>query len=220
MDFNLAVTFEVLPALLYGARLTILFAAASLVLGVALAVALNLLLLTKITVLRYAYNIYVSFVRGTPTLIQIFLFYYFLPILGVDLSASAAGTLALSVNLSAFAAEILRGAIASIPKGQTEASRALGLNSLNTFMSVILPQAFIRSIPALMNEFTFLVKSTPLLSVITVVELMRTGQQIFATNYRPLETLLGVALVFFCINITMSKAALFSEMLVKKRLGR
>ena len=220
MDFNLAVTFEVLPALLYGARLTVLFAFASLVLGIALAVGLNILLLTKIDALRYFYNVYVSFIRGTPTLIQIFLFYYFLPILRIDLSPTTAGILALSVNLSAFAAEILRGAIASIAKGQIEASRSLGLGPFKTFRLVVLPQAFIRSIPPLMNEFTFLVKSTPLLSVITVVELMRTGQQIFSTNYRPLETLLGVALIFFCINITMSKAALLAETLVQKRLCR
>lgn len=220
MDFNLAVTFEVLPALLYGARLTVLFALASLVLGITLAIGLNILLLTKIDALRYFYNVYVSFIRGTPTLIQIFLFYYFLPILRIDLSPTTAGILALSVNLSAFAAEILRGAIASIAKGQIEASRSLGLGPFKTFRLVVLPQAFIRSIPPLMNEFTFLVKSTPLLSVITVVELMRTGQQIFSTNYRPLETLLGVALIFFCINITMSKAALLAETLVQKRLGR
>lgn len=220
MDFNLAVTFEVLPALLYGARLTVLFALASLVLGITIAVGLNILLLTNILALRYFYNVYVSFIRGTPTLIQIFLFYYFLPVLRIDLSPTTAGILALSVNLSAFAAEILRGAIASIAKGQIEASRSLGLGPFKTFRLIVLPQAFIRSIPPLMNEFTFLVKSTPLLSVITVVELMRTGQQIFSTNYRPLETLLGVALIFFCINITMSKAALLAETLVQKRLGR
>ena len=213
MDFKLAVTFEVLPALLYGARLTVLFALSSLVIGLALAVILNLLLLTRIEALRLFYSFYVSFIRGTPALIQIFLFYYFLPILGIDLSPATAGILALSVNLSAFAAEILRGAIASIAKGQDEAARSLGLDQFKTFRLIILPQAFIRSIPPLMNEFTFLVKSTPLLSVITVVELMRTGQHIFSTNYRPLETLLGVAIIFFCINFTVSKSALLAEIL-------
>lgn len=220
MDFKLAVTFEVLPALLYGARLTVLFAFSSLLLGIALAVALNALLLTRIAALRRFYSFYVSFIRGTPTLIQIFLFYYFLPILRIDLSPTTAGILALSVNLSAFAAEILRGTIASIARGQDEAARSLGLTKWMAFRLIVLPQAFIRSIPPLMNEFTFLVKSTPLLSVITVVELMRTGQQIFSTNYRPLETLLGVALIFFCINFTVSKSALLAETLVNKRLGR
>ncbi|MCU1276272.1 MAG: artQ 2, partial [Bryobacterales bacterium] len=89
-----------------------------------------------------------------------------------------------------------------------------------SFGLVVLPQAIIRSIPPLMNEFTFVVKSTPLLSLITVVELMRTGQQIFSTNFRPLEVLLGVAVIFFIINFTFSKLALVVEGAVQKRLGR
>jgi His/Glu/Gln/Arg/opine family amino acid ABC transporter permease subunit len=220
MDFQFSVSLEVMPALLYGARLTLYFALASACLGIVLAILLNLLLLPNSAGLRGFYKLYVSFIRGTPTVILIFLCYYVLPVLRIDLSPAVAGTIALAVNLSAFAAEILRGAIAAVPKGQIEAARSLGLAPLRSFALVVLPQAIIRSIPPLMNEFTFVVKSTPLLSLITVVELMRTGQQIFSTNFRPLEVLLGVAFIFFIINFTFSKLALVAEGAVQKRLGR
>lgn len=220
MDFQFAATLDALPALIYAARLTLWYAVASLCLGTALAVLLNLLRLTGNLVLRGVYAVYVSFIRGTPIVIQIFLFYYVLPVLKIDLPPAIAGLLALTVNMSAFAAEILRGAIASIPKGQTEAARALGLTPRRCFALVVLPQAAMRAIPPLMNEFTFLVKSTPLLSLITVVELMRTGQQIFSANFRPLEVLFGVALLFFAINFSFAKLALRIERKIQKRLGK
>jgi polar amino acid transport system permease protein len=220
MDFDIQATWQAFPALLYAARLTLLYAVVSVGCGVVLAILLNLLLLVSSGFGRQFFRLYVSFIRGVPTLILIFLFYYALPSIGIDLPVAIVGILALSINLSAFAAEILRGAIASIAAGQREAAYALGLSPRRAFRLIILPQALMRSIAPLMNEFTFVLKSTPLLSVITIVEMMRTAQHTFSVNFRPLETLLGVAIIFFVINITVSKSAFAIEHLVSKRLGR
>ena len=128
MDFQFSVTLEVMPALLYGARLTLFFALASACLGIVLAILLNLLLLPENAALRAFYAGYVSFIRGTPTVILIFLCYYVLPVLRIDLSPAVAGTIALAINLSAFAAEILRGAIGAIPKARSRPRARSGLH--------------------------------------------------------------------------------------------
>ena len=156
-------------------------------------------------------SLYVSFIRGTPLLVQIFLVYYVLPFIGIDLHPVTAGIVALTINSAAIVSEIIRGGLSAIPKGQIEAAQSLGLKSRIIWLRVTLPQVFIMIIPPLVNEFTLVVKSTTLVSLITVVEMMRTAQQIFSANFRPIEVLLGAAVLYFIINFTVSKLAAHVE---------
>lgn len=188
---------------------------------------LSLLLATVLTVVRsFEYRpvnmviaIYISFIRGTPVLIQIFLAYYVLPVVGVDLSAFTAGILAITLNSAAFSTEILRGGLKSVSKDQLEAARSLGLKTSTMWLKVILPQAFVASIPPLVNEFTLVVKTTPLLAMITVVELMRVTQQIYSSNYHPIEVLLGAFTIYFFICFVVSRASVMLERRYAVRRG-
>ena len=149
--------------------------------------------------------VYISFIRGTPVLIQIFLVFYVLPVVGIDLGAVTAGVLALTLNSAAFQTEIFRGGLAALPKSQIETARSLGIPPSVMWLKVILPQLFISTTPPLVNEFTLVVKSTPLVSMITVVELMRVSQQIFSNNFHPIEVLLGAFILYFIICFTGSQ---------------
>jgi ABC-type amino acid transport system permease subunit len=150
---------------------------------------------------------YISYVRGTPLLVQILLVYYGLPRLGLDLPPLAAGILALGLSSAAYTTEIIRGGLAAIPLGQIEAAHALGLRRFPLWAKIIFPQVWRVTLPPLVNEFTQVIKGTPLVSVIAVIELMRVAQQIYNDNFRPLEVLLGVALIFFGMNFVLLRAA-------------
>ena len=113
--------------------------------------------------------------------------------------------MAIGLNSSAFVAEIVRAGINGIPKGQFEASAALGLRRTQQWRLVILPQVFRMMIPALMNEFTIVLKASPIVSMITVVEVLRQAQQLFGQNYRPFEMMVAAAIVFFILNFTVSQ---------------
>jgi polar amino acid transport system permease protein len=115
--------------------------------------------------------------------------------------------LALGVSSGAFTTEILRGALAAIPRSQIEAAESLGLRTPVIWFRVIAPQVFRIALPPLVNEFTLLLKATPLVSVIAVVEVMRVAQQIYNENFRPLEVLIGVAIIFFVLNFALSRIA-------------
>jgi His/Glu/Gln/Arg/opine family amino acid ABC transporter permease subunit len=207
MNFEISFTWEAMPRLLEGAVLTLALSAVSLAISVVLATALTILRESGWRPAVIAIGVYVSYIRGTPLLVQIFLVFYVLPGIGIDLGPLAAGIAALSLSSAAFTLEIMRGGLTAIPKGQLEAARALGLPLSVIWGRVVLPQMFNYIVPPLVNEFTLVIKGTPLVSVITVVELMRTAQQIYNANYRPVEVLLGVAAIFFIINFSLSRIA-------------
>ena len=194
-----------MPRLLVGAVITLQLVVAALVLSVFLATALTVARSSEIRPLVMAVNVYISFVRGTPLLVQLFLVFYVLPSIGLDLSPIMAGIITLGFNSAAYSAEIMRGGLAAIPKGQLEAARSLGLGPVVIWGRVILPQMFHLITPPLVNEFTLVIKTSPLVSVITVVEIMRTAQQIYNANYRPIEVLVGAAVVYFVIIYTISR---------------
>ena len=154
-----------------------------------------------------AIDIYISYIRGTPLLVQLLIVFYVLPVIGLDLPPLAAGIIALSLSSAAFSTEIMRGGLAAVPNGQFEAARSLGLGPATMWLRIILPQMFNLIMPPLVNEFTLVIKSTPLVSVITVVELMRMAQQMYNANFRPVEILFGVAIIFFAINFTLTRLA-------------
>jgi|TARA_B110000003_G_scaffold221193_1_gene221137 His/Glu/Gln/Arg/opine family amino acid ABC transporter permease subunit len=212
MKFDLSYTIDALPRLLDGSLVTLKLALFGFAFSVVLA--------TIVTVARTVSNsqilgtiiaVYISFIRGTPILIQIFLVYYVLPVIGLNIGPISAGIIALTLNSAAFIIEILRGGLASVSKGQFEAARSLGLSGFALWFKVILPQTFMASIPPLVNEFTQLLKATALLSTITVVELMRVSQQIYSNNYHPIEVLTGAFVMYFLMCFVVSRSASWLE---------
>ena len=204
MTFDISYTFDAMPRLLQGAMVTVQFAVIPLFLSIIIATIVSIVRELGNPIIEAGIRIYISFIRGTPLLIQIFLIYYALPL---NLNPVTAGVAALSINSGAIMTEIMRGGLSAIPKGQIEAARSLGLKPWLIWHKIILPQVFILITPPIVNEFTLLVKSTSLLAVITVVELFRTAQQIFSSNFRPIEVLLGAATIYFLINFCASKIA-------------
>jgi polar amino acid transport system permease protein len=208
---DLEYTWAALPHLLEGAGITLQFALGTLVLSLMFATAITFVRELGFMPANVTIAFYISYIRGTPLLVQIFIVYYVLPTIGIDLPPIVAGIAALTLNSAAIVSEIMRGGMSAIPNGNIEAAKALGLPRGLVWRKVLLPQLFISIIPPLVNEFTLLIKSTPLLSVITIVELFRASQLIYAANFRPIEVLLGAAILYFVINFTMSKLAAVLE---------
>ena len=205
MGFDLGHLLNAIPLLLKGALITFQVSVIGALLGIGVGLVLALMRLSSLTAINLPAIVYIILIRGTPLLVQIFFVYYALPgLLGVDLPAFVAGVMALSLNSGAFVSEIIRGGISMIPRGQLEAARALGLKTAIIWCRVILPQVFVMIIPPLTNEFTMLVKASPLLSVITVVELTRKAQQIMILTYRPVEVMIAAATLYFVICFLLS----------------
>ncbi|WP_273744197.1 amino acid ABC transporter permease [Burkholderia mallei] len=187
-----------LPVLLQGALLTVKFAVLSMLFGLVGAVALALMGIGRSRVLAGLARAYVSVMRGTPLLVQIFVVYYGLPSLGVSLDPTPAGVIALSANVAAYMSESMRGAINGIDKGQF-AAYSLGLSWRQTLRYVIGPQALRIAVPSLSNSLISLIKDTSLVSVITVTELLRSAQEIIASTYQPLPLYLAAAAVYWVL---------------------
>jgi len=152
-------------------------------------------------------------------LVQLYIIYYLLPNIGIKLPAYVAGMLAIVLNSGAIMYGVIRGSILSIPLGQYEAAVSYGLRKIDIWRSVLLPQAMIKVLPQIINETIILLKATPLLAFITIVEVFRSAQLIYATNYRPVETLIGAAILFFIINYSLSKLGIRVEEKLKRRRG-
>jgi His/Glu/Gln/Arg/opine family amino acid ABC transporter permease subunit len=202
---NFSKTLAQFDQFLWGAGVTIVVSLLGALFGMVVGLALVFLRDAKWRPVRFLAHLYISFVRGTPLLVQIFLVYYALPgLTGIDLAPFTAGVLALSLNSGAFASEIFRAGLSQIPAGQYEAADALGLHRAVTWFKIILPQVIRIVLPPLVNEFTLLVKASTLLSVITVVDLTRTAQNIMNTTYRPVEAFLMAAAFYFVILFALS----------------
>ena len=148
-------------------------------------------------------TVYITIVRGTPLLVQIFLFYFIVANI-FELDRFVAGVLALSIFFGAYMAEILRGAIQSIDKGQLEAANSLGISKFQAMRHIILPQAFKRALPTLVGEMIALVKDSSLVSVISITDLTKVGKEIVANTFSPFETLIVIALVYLSITSVLS----------------
>jgi His/Glu/Gln/Arg/opine family amino acid ABC transporter permease subunit len=166
---------------------------------------------SRFAALRQASNFYIWFIRGTPTLIQIFIVYFGLPQIGIRLSPFVAGVLALGFNGGAYIAEIVRAGLLSIPKGQMESAQALGMSRLHLMSRIILPQVFRVILPPVTNEAITMVKNTSLLSTITVVELTLYSQIIIAATFRPFDFYIAVALVYLALTTLLSQVSAWAE---------
>jgi His/Glu/Gln/Arg/opine family amino acid ABC transporter permease subunit len=212
VKFDLSYTLDALPRLLDGSLVTLKLALFGFAFSVVLATIVTVArTVSKSRIFSTIVAVYISFIRGTPILVQIFLVYYVLPIIGLNIGPITAGIVALTLNSAAFVIEILRGGLASVSKGQSEAGSSLGLSKFALWVKVILPQTFMNSIPPLVNEFTQLLKATALLSTITVVELMRVSQQIYSNNYHPIEVLTGAFVMYFLMCFAVSRSASWLE---------
>ncbi len=206
MDFGLIR--DNLPFLLSGAWITLQITAVSLVCGVVLGTVVALARLSPLKGLSALAVGYIELIRGTPLLVQIFMIYFGVAQLTqTNINEVAAGILAFSINSSAYVAEILRAGIQSIARGQTEASLSLGFTPSHTLRYIILPQAFTRVIPPLVNEAISLLKNSSLLSAIAVVELTRAGQLVSSRTFKPFEMYLAVSVIYLVMTLLLSLVA-------------
>ena len=196
--------------LIRGAGVTVLLTVFAVFFGLIGGTLVALGLLSPVAIIQWFFRIYVEFFRGTPMLVQLFIIYFGLPGLfkeiGLEwtLERFPAAVIALSLNVAAYLAEIIRGGIQSIDPGQSEACQSLGMSPFQTMKEVIFPQAFRRVIPPLGNEFITLIKDTSLTAVIGFSELFREGQLIVAVTYKSFEVYIAVALVYLVLTTISS----------------
>ena len=190
---------QALPLLLQGALVTLVLSLISMAIGLVLGLVAALSRLSRNRALSRVGAAYVSAVRGTPLLVQLFLWYYALPQAGVTLAPFSAGIIGLSVNVGAYLAESFRAAIQSVDRGQFEASYSLGMTHGATLRRIILPQSFRTALPTIGNTFVGLVKDSSLVSVITVRELLANGQLTIARTFQALPILLEVAVIYWLL---------------------
>lgn len=149
--------------------------------------------------------------RGSPLLIQLFFIYYGLPSIGLTLNCNTAGVIGLALNSGAYMSEIIRAAVVSIDKGQSEAAFSCGFTRIQTLWHIILPQAARISLPPLMNAFSGLLKDSSLISVISITELTRSGNLIYSRTYRPFEIYLTLGIFYFVMTYTVSLFSYYIE---------
>ena len=189
------------PVMLAGAGYTLLFALAAMAGGLALGFPAAILRMSPWRALRWPASLYVSVMRGTPLLVQIFVIYYGLPTIGIEFTPVTASVLALSLNSGAYLSESLRGAIQSISPGQWRASFSLGLSYWQTLRHIVLPQALRVAVPSMGNTLISLIKDTSLVSVITMTELMLATKEVIATTFRPLPLYMAAAAIYWCLSL-------------------
>lgn len=204
MDFS-RVFNEAMPLLLDGLKLTALVSLASIAIGMILGLFICLMKMSKNVVLRGIAGVYIWIIRGTPMLVQALIIFLGVPQLiqvaipSFRFDAVTAGIITLSLNAGAYLAEIYRGGIMAVPRGQSEAARSLGLSKSKTMRKVILPQALKFSVPSLVNQFIITIKDTSILTVIGMAEVVNKAQQYVGSTFVYFETYSIVALMYLAI---------------------
>lgn len=195
---------------------TIPLALASFALGLALALVVALMRLSKVRVVSGIARAYVSVIRGTPLLVQLFVIFYGLPSVGVTIDPWPSAIIAFSANVGGYAAEVIRAAIQSVPKGQWEAAHMIGMSNRLALRRIILPQAARVSVPPLSNTFISLVKDTSLASLILVTEMFREAQQIAAGTGEFMTLYVEAAVLYWVICLFLSSG----QSVLERRLDR
>ena len=195
---------------------TIPLTLASFALGLALALGVALMRLSSIRVVSAVARIYVSVIRGTPLLVQLFVIFYGLPSIGLTINPWPSAIIAFSLNVGGYAAEVIRAAILSVPKGQWEAAQMIGMGRRLALRRIILPQAARVSVPPLSNTFISLVKDTSLASLILVTELFRRAQEIAAPSGEFMTLYVEAAAVYWVICLFLSSG----QSALERRLDR
>ncbi|WML42895.1 amino acid ABC transporter permease [Neobacillus sp. PS3-40] len=205
MDFRWDIVVEYGPFFLKGTILTIGLSIASILIGTFLGLLIGLGKIVRNKLIALPFNLYITFFRGTPMLVQILLIHFaVVPLLLGKTNGILAAIVTLSLNSAAYIAEIFRAGIQSIDKGQMEAARSLGMTHIQAMKYVILPQAFKRMIPPLGNEFVVLIKESSLASLIAAPELMYWGRAMQGQYFRVWEPYLTVAVIYLFLTLTLS----------------
>ena len=202
-NFNFRIILEYMPLFLTGLKYTFLISLISLFLAIIVGIVACACRISGIKILKYPVIAYIEIIRSTPLLVQIYFFYFGLPTLGIRVPEIQTGIIALMLNSGAYIAEIIRAGINSVDEGQIEAGHASGLNYVQRMRFIILPQALGVTIPPLLGQAIVLVKDTALLSLISVMELTRSGQTLTSERFMPSEAFLTVAffymVIYFCL---------------------
>jgi polar amino acid transport system permease protein len=201
MEWDWNFVWDIMPTLLDGLKITIL----ATVLGAAVAAVVGLLFailrMTAPKPIAKVTGFIVEFIRGTPLLVQLYFIFFVLPDIGIRLPALLAGVIGLGVHYGTYTAEVYRAGIENVPRGQWEAAKATNLSSRQTWIHVILPQALPPMIPALANYLIAMFKETPLLSAITVLELMNQAKSVANSSYRYIEPMTMVGVFFLVMSL-------------------
>ncbi len=204
-----------LPTFLEGALLTVIISLLVVILGSMIGLIATLLKRSKFKILRFISTAYTQIIRGTPMLLQLYIWVYGLPIFGIKLPTIGflgvygsrdflTAVLALSINSGAYVCELLRGGLDAIDKGQMEAGRSLGLSQAQTMRLIIIPQAVKVILPGLCNEFIQMIKESSIVSVIGVFDVMYTQNIIKAATYRTFEPLVVIAIIYFILTTILT----------------
>jgi len=201
---------SLLPLLTGTVRGTIPLTAISFVFGLILALVIALMRLSPVPLISAPARFYVSVVRGTPLLVQLFIIYYGLPSFGATIDPFPSACIAFTLNVGGYASEVVRAAILSVPRGQWEAALTVGMNYPTALRRIVLPQAMRVAVPPLSNTLISLVKDTSLASTIQATELFRKAQELAAPTYE-FFTLYAVAAVYYwviCLGLSFSQSRL------------
>ncbi|WP_413298933.1 amino acid ABC transporter permease [Bacillus sp. 1P10SD] len=200
LDFSLVTKF--IPFMLKATIVTLELSVVSIFIGLILGLFIALMKISSIKVLSLIADFYLWIIRGTPMLVQLFIVYFGLPQIGIELSPFVSSVIALGINSAAYIAEIYRGGIQSIPKGQVEAAESLGMKYPTIMKKIILPQAIRVSVPSLGNQAIMMLKDSSLASLVTVSELMMVSQRFASTNFAFIEFYVAAA-GFYLIMTTL-----------------
>ncbi len=209
LDFSVVVPY--LPMFLKGAKVTIEASVMAILIGLAIGTIVGIGRVIPLRPINFIAWLYVYIIRGTPLLVQLFLIYFGLPSLGIELEAFPAGVIGLGINSGGYVAEIVRGGIEAVPKGQLEAAKVLGLSYFQTMWYIVLPQAIRNMLPALGNEFVTLVKQSALLSTLAITELTMVGQQVRSVTFASFEVFITVALIYLALTTVVSTLVRYVE---------
>lgn len=204
------------PLLLAGLTGTIPLALISFAFGLLIALGVALMRISKNSLVSGIARFYISVIRGTPLLVQLFVIFYGLPAIGLVVDPWPSAIVAFSLNVGGYAAEVIRAAILSVPKGQWEAAYTAGMSRSQSLVRIILPQAARVSVPPLSNTFISLVKDTSLASLILVTELFRRAQEIAAFSLEFMVIYLEAALIYWIFCLVLSSG----QSVLEKRLDR
>ncbi|PRX86613.1 MULTISPECIES: glutamine ABC transporter permease GlnP [unclassified Paraburkholderia] len=215
MEFDWSVIWTALPDLMAGVKLTVFIAFVGLIGGFVVGVIAGMFRAYGPLALNVAAQVYIELIRGTPIVVQVMFLYFALPLLAhIKVDGLTAAVVAITVNSGAYLAEVVRGALLSIPKGLMEAGLAMGLSMPRVLLKIIGPLAFRRLIPPLGNQCIVSLKDTSLFIVIGVGELTRQGQEIIAGNFRAVEIWSAVAVIYLVLTGVMT----LSLRLVERRM--
>ena len=216
MEWDWEFVRQILPTLLEGVKITILATILGSVLAAAVGLAIAIGRRSRNRIISRSVGFFAEFIRGTPLLVQLYFIFYVLPDIGILLPPLVAGVIGLGLHYGTYTAEVYRAGIENVPRGQWEAAKACNLSPFQTWTRIILPQAIPPMIPALANYFIAMFKETPLLSAITVLELMNQAKSVANSSYRYIEPMTLVGVFFLVISLV----SVFGLRWLEHRYGR